>query len=155
MSITTDINKMLDHNEVYISLQLECRNNTQILSNVPDTYKNTYYQNKDELDDTFAYTRKHAGTVCFPNNLGNYSSEYTRVMASHGYHNLFSFCIESQSSSVTLIASVPWLPTNNTVHYQNYREHVVKSAKQIIKYFADEDSLSKLESIVHLPSEFE
>ena len=97
MDMTSLINSKIGTTDVYLSLQITSNGAEEILSNMPNLYKKAYYQNQyNEIDDTFNYTKKNIGRICYPNRLGDYYSNYIQIMESYGYYNLFSFSVETR-----------------------------------------------------------
>ena len=146
MSITTEINHRIKLDEVYLSLKLTSGEQSQIISNMPCAYKDIYYQNQyHKIDDTFDFTEQNAGRVCFPNQLGEYNSNYIQTMANHGYYNLFSFSLSHENQSISCIVTVPWKPRDNRLHFNQMKDKVMDSAKTIIREFSNYPELAEIE----------
>ncbi|RSD31798.1 hypothetical protein [Vibrio pectenicida] len=146
MSITTKINNKIKVEDLYLSLKLTNGEQSQIISNMPCAYKDIYYQNQyDKIDDTFDFTEQNPGRVCYPNELGEYTSNYIKKMAGHGYYNLFSFSLSHRNQSISCIVTVPWKPHDNQLHFSELRDKVINSTKTIIREFSQYPELADID----------
>ncbi len=146
MSVTDEINKKLGLDDLYISLKMTNGEDTQIISNMPDSYKDIYYTNQyNKIDDTFYYTEANPSKICFPNALGEYHSDYIKKMESHGYYNLFSFSLTENDATLSCIVTVPWCPSNNELHLNELKETVVLSVSKIVREFSEHPAMSNFD----------
>ncbi len=146
MNVTTAINNRIKLDNLYLSLKLTSGELSQIISNMPCAYKELYYRNQyDKIDDTFSYTERNAGRLCYPNEQGEYNSHYIQKMADHGYYNLFSFSLTQGDQSVSCIVSAPWKPYNNQLHSNQLKDRVINSAKTTIRDFSQYPEIANMD----------
>ena len=146
MDMTSLINSKIGSTDVYLSLLLTSDGDKEVLSNMPNLYKKVYYQNQyDEIDDTFDYTQKNIGRICYPNRLGDYYSNYIQIMESYGYYNLFSFSVKNSIGAIACIVTVPWAPFDNQQHFKELKNIIIKATHIIIKECSQFPQLSEIE----------
>lgn len=146
MTITEQINSSLGIKDICISIRIKDSNTIQVISNMPDSYKDVYYSKKyKDIDDTFDYAEAEIKKVRFPNFLGDYHSRYIEKMESHGYYNLFCFSFKSENTLISCIVTVPWKPFDNKKHFEQYREATLKGVQRILEHFTNVKVFKKID----------
>lgn len=136
MTITEQINASLGIEDIYISIRINDSKTSDIISNMPDKYKEIYYSKEyQHIDDTFDYAEVEQTKVRFPNFLGDYYSKYIAKMESHGFYNLFCFSFVSDSKLISCIVTVPWKPVDNQKHFEQFREVTLNGIQSILEDF--------------------
>ncbi|WP_059122916.1 hypothetical protein [Vibrio sp. MEBiC08052] len=134
MTISEQINTFIKLNETFIALRITDPDTEEreILSNMPDSYKEIYYSNHyNEIDDTFDFTESNPAAINYPNTEGNYSSDYIRIMESHGYYNLASFSSKGKKE-LSCIVTVPKKPHDPQHTFNAIKKDLVNDIEKIV-----------------------
>ncbi|WNJ97371.1 hypothetical protein RND59_19420 [Vibrio ruber] len=134
MTISEQINTLIKLDETFIALRITDQDTEEkeILSNMPDNYKEIYYSNHyNEIDDTFDFTEANSEIINYPNSEGNYSSDYIRIMESHGYYNLASFTVKG-TKKLSCIVTIPRKPHDPQNAFNMIRQDLVNDIEKII-----------------------
>jgi len=149
MTITEKINKEINLGDIYICLRLRLGEKEQVLSNMPEAFKELYYQGGYfKKEDTFDFTASNPSRICYPNSIGEYNSSYIHDMEAFGFYNLFSFALSEQDRELVCIVSAPWEPYDNKKHWLVYQNLVLDSVCKIITKFSEFPSLANMDFTV-------